>query len=264
MENPQILGSLVGDIVGSVYEFCNVKTTDFELFYQESSFTDDSVMTLAVAKWLIEDETHSKQYLIECMQELGRCYPAAGYGGRFSLWLFEDDPQPYDSWGNGSGMRVSPVGLYAHTLEEALALAEITASVSHNHPEGIKGAQAIAASVFLCKTGKTKAEIKDYVERTFGYDLNRTLAEIRPGYQFDVSCQGSVPEAIIAFLEGNSFEEVLRLSISIGGDSDTIACMACGIAACMYPIPDDIAEVCDEILTDDLREIKDKFMEMFQ
>lgn len=261
MEPKKYLGALVGDIVGSVYEFDNVKTTDFELFYQESSFTDDSVMTLAVAKWLLEDDTHSPQHLVKCMQELGRHYPDAGYGGRFSLWLIQDDPQPYDSWGNGSGMRVSPVGLYAKTLEEALVLAEISASVSHNHPEGIKGAQAIAASVFLCKKGKTKAEIKDYVERTFGYDLERTLDEIRPGYSFDVSCQGSVPEAIIAFLEGNSFEEVLRLAISIGGDSDTIACMACGIAACMYPIPDDIAEVCDEILTDDLRGIKDRFLE---
>ncbi len=255
------LGALVGDIVGSVYEFYNVKTTDFELFYQESCFTDDSVMTLAVAKWLTEDETHSKQHLIRSMQELGRRYPGVGYGGRFSGWLLQDNPQPYNSWGNGSGMRVSSVGLYAKTLEEALVLAEISASVSHNHPEGIKGAQAIAASVFLCKTGKTKAEIKEYVESTFGYDLDRTLNEIRPGYSFDESCQGSVPEAIIAFLEGNSFEEVLRLSISIGGDSDTIACMACGIAACMYPIPDDIAEICDEILTDDLRKIKDRFLE---
>lgn len=264
MKNPKILGALIGDIVGSVYEFYNVKTTDFELFYQESCFTDDSVMTLAVAKWLLEDDSHSPQHLVECMQELGRRYPDAGYGGTFYRWLKQDNPQPYNSWGNGSGMRVSPVGLYAQTLEEALALAEISASVSHNHPEGIKGAQAIAASVYLCKSGKTKAEIKEYVERTFGYDLNRTIDEIRPGYQFDVSCQGSVPEAIIAFLEGNSFEEVLRLAISIGGDSDTIACMACGIAACMYPIPDDIAEICDEILTDDLKEIKDRFLEMIQ
>ena len=161
-------------------------------------------------------------------------------------------------------MRASAAGWLFDTIEETRRIARLTAEVTHNHPEGIKGAQAIAASVFLCKTGKTKAEIKDYVERTFGYDLNRTLDEIRPGYQFDVSCQGSVPEAIIAFLEGNSFEEVLRLSISIGGDSDTIACMACGIAACMYPVPDDIAEVCDEILTDDLREIKNKFIEMIQ
>ena len=256
-----MLGAIIGDIVGSVYEFHNIKSTDIELFYEESCFTDDSVMTLAIAKWLIEDDTHSEQHLIKCMQELGRRYPNAGYGGHFTFWLRQDNPQPYNSWGNGAGMRVSPVGLYAKTLEEALRLAEISASVSHNHPEGIKGAQAIAASVFLCKEGKTKTEIKDYVENTFGYDLSRTIDEIRPDYRFNESCQGSVPEAIIAFLEGNTFEEVLRLAISLGGDPDTIACMACGIAACMYPIPDDLAEICDEILTDDLREIKDRFLE---
>lgn len=255
-----MLGAIVGDIVGSVYEFDNTKSTDFELFYEESCFTDDTVMTLAVAKWLIEDETHSSQHLVRCMQELGRRYPDAGYGGTFFRWIFQDNPQPYNSWGNGAGMRVSPVGLYANTLEESLRLAEITASVSHNHLEGIKGAQAIAASVFLCKEGKNKAEIKNYVEHTFGYDLSRTIEEIRLSYKFDVSCQGSVPEAIIAFLEGNSFEEVLRLAISLGGDSDTIACMACGIAACMYPIPVEIEKVCNEILTEDLKMIQEEFI----
>jgi ADP-ribosylglycohydrolase len=159
-------------------------------------------------------------------------------------------------------MRISPVGLYAKTIDEALTLAAITASVSHNHPEGVKGAQAIAASVFLAKQGKTKAEIKAYVENTFGYNLNRTIADIRPGYYFDVSCQGSVPEAIIAFLEGNSFEEVIRLAISLGGDSDTIGAMAGAIAACMYPIPEEIAVRCNSILTEDLREIKDKFCKL--
>jgi ADP-ribosylglycohydrolase len=195
------------------------------------------------------------------MQELGHLHPDAGYGGHFMGWLYNDAPRPYNSWGNGAGMRVSPVGLYAKTLDEALALAALTASVSHNHPEGVKGAQAIATSVFLCKEGKTKQEIKEYVEQTFSYDLNRTIAEIRPRYWFDVSCQGSVPEAIIAFLEGNSFEEVIRLAISIGGDSDTIGCMAGAIAACKYPIPDEIAERCDSLLTDDLRDIKDCFID---
>jgi ADP-ribosylglycohydrolase len=161
-------------------------------------------------------------------------------------------------------MRVSPVGLYAKTLDEALALAAVTASVSHNHPEGVKGAQAIATSVFLCKQGKSKQEIKEYVEKTFGYNLNRSIADIRPRYEFDVSCQGSVPEAIIAFLEANSFEEVIRLAISLGGDSDTIGAMAGAIAACMYPIPDEIAERCDSILTEDLREIKDRFCEFIE
>ena len=255
-----MLGALVGDIIGSIYEFQNTKSVDFELLNCYSNFTDDSVMTLAVAKWLMEDEAHTINYLIGCMQELGNRYPNAGYGSRFGVWLEEEDPQPYNSWGNGAGMRVSPVGLYAKTLDEALALAAVTASVSHNHPEGVKGAQAIASCVFLCKQGKSKPEIKEYVEKTFYYNLDRTISDIRPMYGFDVSCQGSVPEAIISFLEGNSFEEVIRLSVSIGGDSDTIACMAGAIAACMYPVPDDISEKCDTILADDLREIKDQFI----
>ena len=259
-----MLGALVGDIVGSVYEFANTKSTDFELFTPWSSYTDDSVMTLAVAKWLVEDEAHTIHYLIYCMQELGNRYPNAGYGGNFGWWLRQDDPKPYNSWGNGAGMRVSPVGLYAKTLDEALALAAITASVSHNHPEGVKGAQAVASCVFLAKEGKTKTEIKAYVQNTFGYNLNRKIAEIRPRYGFDVSCQGSVPESIIAFLEGNSFEEVLRLAISLGGDSDTIGAMAGAIAACVYPIPDDIEKRCDAILTEDLRKIKDRFCELIE
>lgn len=262
MEKVKMLGALVGDIIGSVYEFRNTKSTDFELFCGASNYTDDSVMTLAVAKWLLEDKAHTIHYLIYCMQELGNNHPYAGYGGRFAGWLCEEKPQPYNSWGNGAGMRVSPVGLYAKTLDEALALAAITASVSHNHPEGVKGAQAIATSVFLSKQGKSKKEIKEYVEQTFGYNLYRSIAEIRPNYSFDVSCQGSVPEAIIAFLEGNSFEEVIRLAISIGGDSDTIGAMAGAIAACRYPIPDEIAERCDSILTEDLREIKNKFVDL--
>lgn len=262
MEKVKMLGALAGDIVGSVYEFYNTKSTDFDMFCDASRFTDDSVMTLAVAKWLVEDSSHTINYLIYCMQELGKCHPNAGYGGHFCCWLAKENPQPYNSWGNGAGMRVSPVGLYAKTIDEALALAALSASVSHNHPEGIKGAQAIATSMFLCRYGKTKSEIKEYVEKTFGYNLSRTIAEIRPRYGFDVSCQGSVPEAIIAFLEGNSFEEVLRLAISLGGDSDTIGAMACAIAACMYPIPDDIAKRCDSILTDDLRDVKDRFCKL--
>ena len=262
MGQVKMLGALVGDIVGSVYELYNTKRTDFVLFNEISRYTDDSVMTLAVAKWLVEDEAHTIHYLVYCMQELGHLYPYAGYGGHFVGWLFNDNPQPYNSWGNGAGMRVSPVGLYAKTLDEALALAALTASVTHNHPEGVKGAQAIATSVFLCKQGKSKQEIKEYVEKTFDYNLNRTIAEIRPRYEFDVSCQGSVPEAIIAFLEGNSFEEVIRLAISLGGDSDTIGAMAGAIAACMYPIPDEIADKCNSILSEDLREINNKFMNL--
>ena len=260
MENTNMMGALVGDIVGSVYEFQSTDSMDFGLFTPWTKFTDDSVMTLAVAKWLMEDESHSLQGLVYYMQELGQKYPHSGYGARFGVWLEEEYPQPYNSWGNGSGMRVSPVGMYAKTLDEALALAAVSAAVTHNHPEGVKGAQAIAASVFLCKEGKSKQEIKEYVERVFDYDLSRKVADIRKNYSFDVSCQGSVPESIIAFLEGNDFEEVIRLAISMGGDADTMACMAGAIAAYMHPIPEWITEKCDAILTDDLRTIKDDFL----
>ncbi len=261
--NGKMLGAIVGDIVGSVYEFQNTKTTDFELFLNgKSRFTDDTVMTLAVAKWLLTDKEHSPSGLVESMQELGRKYPDAGYGGSFMHWIWSDTPRPYGSWGNGAGMRVSPVGLYAATLDEALRLAKVSAEVTHDHPEGIKGAQAIAACMFLCRIGTSKKDIRKYVETTFGYDLSRTLDEIRPGYAFDVSCQGSVPQAITAFLEGGTFVDVVRLAVSIGGDSDTIACMAGAIASCLYPIPTDVAAVSDDLLTDELRSLKADFMKL--
>lgn len=261
--NGKMLGAIVGDIVGSVYEFQNTKTTEFELFLNgKSRFTDDTVMTLAVAKWLLTDREHSPSGLVKSMQELGRRYPDAGYGGSFMHWIWSDTPRPYGSWGNGAGMRVSPVGLYAATLDEALRLAKVSAEVTHNHPEGIKGAQAIAACMFLCRIGTSKKDIRKYVETTFGYDLSRTLDEIRPRYKFDVSCQGSVPQAITAFLEGGTFVDVVRLAVSIGGDSDTIACMAGAIASCLYPIPTDVAAVSDDLLTDELRSLKDNFMKL--
>lgn len=192
MGKVKMLGALAGDIIGSLYEFYNTKSTDFELFTKWTKFTDDSVMTLAVAKWLMEDDEHSPWHLIRCMQELGRRYPRAGYGGHFNCWLRQENPQPYKSWGNGAGMRVSPVGLYAKTLDEALNLAEITASVSHNHPEGIRGTQAIATSVYLCKEEQSKQEIKDYVEEKFAYNLSRTIDEIRPNYSFESDYHGAV------------------------------------------------------------------------
>ena len=257
-----MLGAIVGDIVGSTYEFNNIKTTDFELFNTGSRFTDDTVMTLAVAEWLLTDSAHTPEGLVTCMQRLGRQYPRAGYGGQFSKWIKSCTPQPYGSWGNGSGMRVSPIGIYAHDLDEALSLAKLSAEVSHNHPEGIKGAQAIAACMFICRTGGAKNDIKTYVEEHFGYNLDRSLASIRPSYTFDVSCQGSVPEAIIAFLEASTFEEAIRLAVSIGGDSDTIACMTGAIASCLYRIPMDITGKCDDVLTDELRDIKNRFMQM--
>lgn len=260
-----MLGSIIGDIIGSIYEFHNVKRTDFNLFSKDSRFTDDSTMTIAVAKWLVEDSEHSKRTLVETMQKLGRSHPDRGYGGNFRRWLFSRNPLPYNSWGNGSAMRVSPVGLYAKKLSEALELAKISAEVTHNHPEGIKGAQAIAASVFLAKEGLTKSFIKKYITRKFGYNLDRSINDIRENYTFDVSCQGSVPEAIIAFLEGNSFEEVIRLAVSIGGDSDTIACMAGAIAACYYTVSLEIDNECRKRFHDDtdLLQVVDEFEEKY-
>ena len=230
-----MLGAVLGDIIGSYYEWNNVKTKDFPLVTSKTKYTDDTVMTLAVAKWLLEDPTHSEEQLIHCMQKLGRTHIGVGYGGKFKEWLLSSEPQPYGSWGNGSAMRVSPVALFAESESEARNLARITASVTHNHPEGIKGAEAVAVAVYLnkhlaCQPLETrKKRTKQNIERLFGYDLNRTLDEIRPTYKFYVSCQGSVPEAIIAYLESESIEDCIRNAISIGGDSDTIAAIACSI-----------------------------------
>lgn len=212
-------------------------------------------MTLAVARWLMTSPDRSKADLIECMQSLGRAHPDAGYGYNFGEWLMSDDPQPYDSWGNGSAMRVSPVGLAASTLDEALALAQTTAEVSHNHPEGIAGAQAVAAAVWMARHDYGKERIRDYIQTVFSYDLSRTIEEIRPGYRWELSCQRSVPESIIAFLDGRDFEDTVRLAISLGGDADTMACIAGSIAACVWPIPERIAAECERRLTPDLLEI---------
>lgn len=231
-------GAIIGDIVGSKYEFDNIKTKDFPLFSPGCDFTDDSLMTIAVAKALIrarEEQAGFRDVLVEEMQELGRKYPhpQGGYGGRFAGWLRSRNPEPYYSFGNGSAMRVSPCGLYAVTLEEALALAEASAAVTHDHPEGIKGAQATAAAIFLARVGKSKEEIRDYIQENF-YPLDRSLDEIRPVYRFNETCQGTVPEAITAFLESDSFEDAIRNAISIGGDSDTIGAITGAIAWSFY------------------------------
>lgn len=270
MYNNKILGAIVGDIVGSTREWHNVKTEDFELLPPGSRFTDDTVMTLAVAEWLMTDQTHSERTLIECMQRLGRKYPNAGYGGMFSRWLITENPKPYNSFGNGSAMRVSPVGLYANSLEEALELARITASVSHNHPEGIKGAQAIAAAIYLKRTEEfdTKGKIKRFVEHNFGYDLDINIRDIRNDYSFDVTCQGSVPIAIMAFLQKPySAETAIRLAVSMGGDSDTIGCMTASIATAERPhvissssLSSEIEERCRRLLPPDLLDINDRFL----
>lgn len=264
-----MLGAIIGDIVGSTREWHNVKTEDFELLPQGSRFTDDTVMTLAVAKWLMDDPSHKADSLVRIMQDMGRRYPNAGYGGMFRRWLNSDNPQPYGSYGNGSAMRVSPVGMYAKSLDEALELARITASVTHNHPEGIKGAQAVAAAVYmqLNEEFDVKGEVKRYVEANFGYDLDIKLEDIRNEYQFDASCQGSVPIAIMAFLQRYNALDTLRLAISMGGDSDTIGCMATSIAyACPFNIisshtniPEDVVAKCRDLLPKELLEINDRF-----
>lgn len=233
-----MLGAIIGDMVGVPYEFNNIKTKDFELFSDETRFSDDSVLTCAVAKALIDSgiDPSDEKNVVKQLKYFGNRYIHAGYGGRFRKWLQSDETEPYNSLGNGSAMRVSPVGWFYDTIEETRKIAAITAEVTHNHPDGIKGAEATAAVIFLARIGDTKEEIKEYVEKEF-YKLDRTCDEIRPDYKFDVSCQGTVPVAITAFLEGNNFEDVLRISVSMGGDSDTLACIACAMAEAYYGIP---------------------------
>ena len=255
-----MLGAIAGDIIGSVYEFYNTKSTDFELFTPESTPTDDSVLTVAVADCIL----HGKDYAAT-FKEYGRRYPYAGYGGMFLKWLSSDSLTPYNSFGNGSAMRVSPVGFAFCNLEEVLREAEKSAAVTHNHPEGIKGAQAIAASIFLTRSGESKEQILRYVEDTFGYDLHQTLDEIRPKYRFDETCQGSVPQAIIAFLESSDYEDAVRKAVSLGGDSDTLACMTGGIAQAYYKqIPGYITERVREILNPEMLVVVDEFNEKYK
>jgi ADP-ribosylglycohydrolase len=237
-----MLGAILGDIIGSPYEFDknNIKTTDFPLFGRYSHFTDDTVMTLAVAEGLMngyDDETRSEEELVIAMQKYGKLYPQAGYGARFSGWLSDETPKAYNSYGNGSAMRVSAVAWMFKNLEQVKRYARISARVTHNHPEGIKGAEATAAAVFLARTGKSKIEIKQYAEKTYHYNLHRTLDEIRPYYHHVESCQETVPEAIIAFLESSDFEDAIRKAVSLGGDSDTLAAIAGSIAEAFYGIP---------------------------
>ncbi len=257
-----MVGAILGDIIGSPYEFDynNYKAKDFPLFTDRSTFTDDTVMTLAVADALLQvspadDDETVRAALIRSMQTVGRAYPNCGYGARFIRWMYDDDPRPYNSCGNGSGMRVSPAGWFYDDLDTVLRLAKLTADVSHDHPEGVKGAQAVAAAIFLARTGKSKAEIRAYVEGSFGYDLHRTCDEIRPAYRHMETCQKSVPEAIIAFLEGADFEDVIRTAVSIGGDSDTIAAMAGSIAEAYYGVPETLQAECRARLDDRLRGI---------
>lgn len=250
-------GAIIGDIAGSKYEFRPIKTKDFPFVSKGCEFTDDTVMTVAVAKALLKaremaaiGETSSfKEILVREMQELGRMFPGAGYGGRFASWLRLANPRPYNSYGNGSAMRVSPCGLIAVTLDEALALAKASAEVTHDHPEGVKGAQAVAAAIFLAKTGATKDEIGEYVEGGF-YGPLPSVDDVRPGYTFDVTCQGSVPEAIACFLESTSYEDAVRNAVSLGGDADTQGAIAGSIAWSYYRFGQGFRENDNDSLSD--------------
>lgn len=252
------IGAIIGDIVGSPYEFDynNIKSEHFQLFARTSEFTDDTVMTVAVAKALSETLGEDKEVvraaLIDNMTAFGKRYPGAGYGARFRGWL--KNPEPYNSWGNGAAMRVSPVGWLFDNLRDVLDYARLSAEVSHNHPEGIKGAQAVASAIFLTRTGMDKPRLKQFIADEFHYDLSRPLAQIRPDYHHVESCQETVPEAITAYLEGNSFEDVLRKAVSLGGDSDTLAAIACSIAEAHYDVPQEIREQALELLDPPLLE----------
>ena len=257
-----MLGAIIGDVVGSVYEWNNIKTKDFEFFKPNCFFTDDTVMTVAVAKALLltrekqskaNEKISFKKELIKQMQDFGKRFPNAGYGGMFAGWLVSDNPKPYNSFGNGSAMRVSPCGYIAVTLDEALLLAKVSAEVTHNHPEGIKGAQVIAAAIFLARCNRSKEEIKEYIEENF-YTLDKTLDEIRPSYSFNETCQETVPQAIQAFLESTDFEDAIRNAISLGGDSDTLAAITGSIAWAYYrqfgfPISPDLQKMQDKVYT---------------
>ena len=260
-------GAILGDIIGSPYEFDanNIKTKDFPLFSERSEFTDDTVMTCAVAEALLNCGEHPdreilEQAMIDSMRKYGHRYPFAGYGMNFSMWLEQEDPKPYDSFGNGSAMRVSAVPwLFQEDLWQALSIAAATAEVTHNHPEGIKGAQATAAVIFMALHGASKEEIKGTISKVFGYDLSRTCDEIRPSYHHVESCQETVPEAIIAFLEGESFEDVIRTAVSLGGDSDTLTAIAGSMAEAYYGVPKELIEEARKRLPEDLLEVVDRF-----
>lgn len=224
-----MLGALAGDIIGSRFEWRNLKSKVFDLFTAESRFTDDTVHTVTLAQSLLNGVPYQ-----QLLREYFHLYPDAGYGGRFRAWASSNQADPYQSFGNGAAMRVSPVGWYFQDLQSVLVAAEQSAAVTHDHPEGIKGAQAVAGAIFLARKGADKACIRQYIGGTFGYDLTRTLDQIRPDYRFDVSCQGTVPPALIAFLESTDFEDAIRNAVSLGGDSDTLACITGSVAEAFY------------------------------
>ena len=259
-----IIGAICGDVIGSVYENRPIKTKDFDLFSYHSQFTDDTVMTLAIANWLCEDKS-SKDVLIRNLKYFGNLYPNAGYGGRFYDWLAQESPEPYGSWANGSAMRVSPCAWVADSLEEAQELAKVSAMVTHNHKDGVIGALATSDAVYLARIGADKDEIREHVELRYGYNLSVSLDEIRPTYKFDISCKGSVPESIICFLEAKDFEDTIRNAVSLGGDADTQAAIAGSIASAYWDVPDEICdetiECLDHVLLNVFMDFEEKFMQ---
>ena len=259
-----MLGAILGDMIGAPYEFDrSPKSREFPLFSKDSQYTDDTVMTIAVAEALMDTvgqtDDRIREALTASMQKWGRRYPHAGYGGMFRQWLKSSHPEPYGSFGNGSAMRVSPAGWLFGTLEQTRHIARLTAEVTHNHPEGIKGAEAAASAIYMARTGRSKEEIRGYVIREFGYDLSRTCDEIRPTYYHVETCQQTVPEAITAFLEGIGFEDVIRTAVSLGGDCDTLTDIAGGMAEAFYGIPEVIAAEGRKRLPEDMLAVVDRF-----
>lgn len=252
-----MLGAIAGDIIGSVHEFMVTKRTDFKLFEDHSTYTDDSILTIAVADSLLSGAPY-----VDRLHEYTNAYPNRCYGGRFWQWVQSGAREPYNSWGNGAAMRVSPVAYARNTLDDVLLEARRSAEVTHNHPEGVRGAQATAAATFLARQGESKQGIRDLVENTFGYDLQRTIDEIRPTYTFNESCQGTVPEAIIAFLDSTDYEDSVRLAVSLGGDADTLACITGGISEAFYGgVPRQIAAAALARLDEKLTEVLMRFRE---
>lgn len=252
-------GAIIGDIIGSPFEFSAGKVEkDFNLWEKRVTYTDDTVMSVAIADALIKagkdaDKSAMEQEFTCSMQKWGLEYINAGYGGMFYNWLLSPSPQPYGSFGNGSAMRVSPVGWAFDDLDRTREVARWSAGVTHNHPEGLKGAESTASAIWMARNGASKREIKEFIENEFDYDLSRHCEDIRPGYKFDVSCQGSVPEAIIAFLDAENYEDCVRNAVSLGGDTDTQACIAGGIAEAFYGVPSELVEKAEMILTKELR-----------
>ena len=260
-------GAILGDIIGSPYERDGAPPTKrFPLFIPESRFTDDTVMTIAIADALINNDVCSessiKNAVIDSMHKWGDKYPKCGFGGKFKAWLKKKDRKPYWSFGNGSAMRVSSVGWLYDTIKRTRQVAKYTSAVTHDHSEGIKGAESVASVIFLARNKTPKEDIKKYVENNFFYDLYRTCDEIRPTYKFDVSCQGTVPEAITAFLEGQNFEDVIRTAVTLGGDCDTLTCIAGSMAEAFYGVPDNLKEECKKRVTPEMLEVIDKFDEI--